>query len=381
MTMRLATFIFAALALAFMPSASRAQDNTVIGAPELQNFSLPGARTTPPRTQEPPAPVETAPEVQRAEPAPVTQAAPRFQSAPQPSRTAPAAAQVQTPAPVPVSVPPATAAPDMTFTPLPSESQAEDPGVGASFPVEPAEGAQNLSWGNMLWPALAAGIALLLGFLLFQRRRRLALAADGEALERAALPEEPPRPAPVPTPRPVPVQLREDEDALRPVMEIEFEADRMVATDRQAAVHFGLTVRNMGGSVARNVRIEARMFNASKHQDQEIRAFLASPAEIDTAPAALTLQSQHFSQFRSSVTMPRENVREIHIDGRPLFIPTVAVRIVYQWGRGRSDQAHRTYVIGIENRASADKMGPFRLDLGPRIYRSVGRRQIELARA
>ena len=39
-----------------------------------------------------------------------------------------------------------------------------------------------------------------------------------------------------------------------------------------------------------------------------------------------------------------------------------------------------SYVVGREAETPTQKMGPFRLDLGPRIYRSVGQRPSELAR-
>jgi MYXO-CTERM domain-containing protein len=246
--------------------------------------------------------------------------------------------------------------------------------------LPPAGDNEEPGFGNMMWPALAAGLALLAGLFFIQRRRRTALAGDSAVLERASLAEapEPPAPAPVPVRRPVLVKQDEDEGP-QPALELKFKPDRMVATDSQAIVHFKLEVLNSGQGPARNVRIEARMFSASAQQNQEIAAFLATPCEIEAAP--LTLVAGQGGVTEGAVMMERQNVREIRIDGRPLFIPTVVVRAVYQWGKGRSSQVHGTYLVGIENQKSPEKMGPFRLDMGPRIYRSVGGRQIELARA
>jgi hypothetical protein len=206
------------------------------------------------------------------------------------------------------------------------------------------------------------------------------VAGQAGSFERTSLADvpEPSEPAPVPVRKPLPLKEEEDE-ALRPVLEFEFKPDRMVATDKQAIVHFKLIVRNSGQGAARNVRLEARMFSASAQQSQEIAAFLAAPCEIEAAP--LTVAPGQGLATDGTVMMDRQNVREIRIDGRPLFIPTVVVRIVYQWGKGRSNQVHGTYVVGTENQKSPEKMGPFRLDMGPRIYRSVGGRQIEPARA
>jgi hypothetical protein len=78
--------------------------------------------------------------------------------------------------------------------------------------------------------------------------------------------------------------------------------------------------------------------------------------------------------------MPKEQVREITVQGRRLFIPTVAFNVVYDWGENRSGQTSTSYVVGREAEAPSERMGPFRLDLGPRLYRSVGQRQTKLAR-
>jgi hypothetical protein len=190
-----------------------------------------------------------------------------------------------------------------------------------------------------------------------------------------------PAAAAVAAPVRTPAQLRQEDEELRPALVFEFKPERMVATDAQASVHFALLVRNSGQGPARNVRIEARMFNASPQQAQEIAAFLATPAKTDEESSSILIQPQQSIGARTQVVMPKESVREIRVGGRPLFIPTVVVRAVYQWGRSRSGQAHGTYLVGVENQTSPEKMGPFRLDLGPRIYRSVGGRPIELARA
>jgi hypothetical protein len=82
----------------------------------------------------------------------------------------------------------------------------------------------------------------------------------------------------------------------------------------------------------------------------------------------------------AAVAMPNENVRELTVQGRRLFIPTVAFNIVYDWGNGKSGQTSASYVVGREAETPTEKMGAFRLDLGPRLYRSVGQRPMSLAR-
>jgi hypothetical protein len=78
--------------------------------------------------------------------------------------------------------------------------------------------------------------------------------------------------------------------------------------------------------------------------------------------------------------MPNDQVREVTIQGRRLFIPTVAFNIVYEWGNGKTGQSSSSYLVGREAETPTQKMGGFRLDLGPRLYRSVGQRPTRLAR-
>ena len=63
---------------------------------------------------------------------------------------------------------------------------------------------------------------------------------------------------------------------------------------------------------------------------------------------------------------------------RTLFIPLVAFNVLYDVGNGRTGQTAMSYVVGRETEPPRPKMGAFRLDLGPRIYRTVGQRQNEL---
>jgi hypothetical protein len=265
-------------------------------------------------------------------------------------------------APLPI---PSDAAPSDAAPPLAMPEALPQPAPALPQPV-----AEPTPWPAFYWAAPAALLVMLLGFFLFQRRRRSY--AVEETLQRSVLPDEAPPPA---APRAVPAGTVEVD--LRPWLEIDFKPEKMVATADGATVHFDLMVKNVGKSPARNVRIQARMFNPSAEQQRDIKAFFAAPVPSGDS---FNVPPQLAARFKSSVVMPRDKVRQIEIQGRPLFIPTIAVNIIYEWGDGRTGQTSKSYVIGTEQQA-AEKMGPFRLDLGPRIYRQVGGRPLDLARA
>ena len=69
--------------------------------------------------------------------------------------------------------------------------------------------------------------------------------------------------------------------------------------------------------------------------------------------------------------MPREHVRAYEIGGRQVFVPLIAFNALYNWGGGEG-QTSVGYLLGRDTKA--EKLGPFRLDLGPRIFRGVAGR-------
>jgi hypothetical protein len=54
-----------------------------------------------------------------------------------------------------------------------------------------------------------------------------------------------------------------------------------------------------------------------------------------------------------------------------VFVPLIAFNALYRWGSGEG-QTSASYLLGRDTKG--EKMGPFRIDLGPRIFRSVAGR-------
>jgi LPXTG-motif cell wall-anchored protein len=253
------------------------------------------------------------------------------------------------------------------------------------------------SWLPLVAGAAAAALLALGALLLLRRRRRSAEAAEPEfeqseaaAAEREIAeptpPITPPSPAAVASPPPrtaPPAQPAGDVVGIkvRPWIELEFRPARATTTDAEATVHFDLILHNSGTAPARDIRIEVRMFNAGPDQEREIESFYGEPIRDRTPPGLAGLPPRGEVQLSSAVALPKEHVREIEVQGRRLFIPTVAFNIVYDWGTGRIGQTSMAFVVGREAETPTAKMGAFRLDLGPRLYRTVGQRPTQLARA
>lgn len=168
--------------------------------------------------------------------------------------------------------------------------------------------------------------------------------------------------------------------AARPHLHIDFKPAAASATDAQAAVQFVLSVSNTGDAPARRVRMEARMLAMGGDHDAALTAFFAEPP-ANATPIASAIAPGISTELRSQVTMPREDVRPIRHADRVLFVPLVAFNVAYEWGDDQQGQTVMSYVVGRENRPRAAKMAPFRLDLGPRVYREVGQRVHQVRRS
>ncbi|WP_332812065.1 hypothetical protein [Sphingomonas sp.] len=210
-------------------------------------------------------------------------------------------------------------------------------------------------------------------------------APAGPASARQPVPAQPAHPAPAPPAPAAPAPAVSAGSgvvglAIRPWLNLEFIPDRAAATQTEAVVQYELLIKNVGNMVAGNIRVAARMFNAGADQDEQINAFFSQ--KIGTGPSVskvLAIPPRKGARLRSAVSMSNEEVREISVQGRRLFIPLVAINVLYEWGNRRSGQTAASYLVGREPDAPEGKMGPFRLDLGPRVYRSVGQRPNKVA--
>ena len=78
----------------------------------------------------------------------------------------------------------------------------------------------------------------------------------------------------------------------------------------------------------------------------------------------------------SRVVAPRTAIQEYELAGRKAFVPVIAFNGLYEWSGGKA-QTSAAYLVGRETKT--DKLGPLRLDLGPRAFRSLAARELPAA--
>ncbi|HEY0028821.1 MAG TPA: hypothetical protein VGC35_13220 [Allosphingosinicella sp.] len=385
-----------------------------VGPAELRNFNLPGERTTPPAPVQQPAPrVVTPPPASttRAPSRPAEQRpAPARPAAETPRAAAPTPVEDAAPAgaaPVPeVQTPAATLEPSATapvaVEPLPTTAEPQPQPAPQAAPQDAQGG-----WSPW-WLALPAVLALAV-FVALRRRRRSAeedyaeVMVEREADEPEAMPAEAPRAVAAPAPRrsaesipPAPKAAGKPALKLPPkvrvvpaapaappepvgpraVLEIEFIPARASATEDAAVVEFELVLKNVGNAPAGNIRIDTRMFNASA--TKEMADFLKGAIHETSGSPHVQIAPGGELRLQSAMAMPKQDVREIMMQGQRLFVPAVASVFAWDWGTDGRGRATMSWLVGRETENKAAKMGAFRLDLGPRIYRQIGVRPLKL---
>jgi hypothetical protein len=224
-----------------------------------------------------------------------------------------------------------------------------------------------------LLAALALGAG---GAFLFWRRNSREAYAGGPEIDSFVAPE-PKQRAPTPAASPElppskPVGIVSTR--LRPWIEIEFQPVRCIVEQDRVAFEFELSLYNSGNAPAREVLIEAGTFNASPAQDKEIDGFFQQPVAKGERIAALPpLQRVN---LRPTVVVDRSQVRVLEAGGRKVFVPLIAFTALYRWGQN-AGQTSSAYLLGRDTKGQ--KMAPFRIDLGPRIFRGLKAAPLPLA--
>ena len=393
-------YLLLAGALALAPTMALAQEAPAadsstpaadaIGPKALQNFSLNGTVTRPadqPPAAVPPAASKRQPKAQaQVAPAAVEpsgslsdnaqpQSAETATSAPAPARTAaapPAAAPQTAPSTLQQSPPSSSVTAALpTLDPASGTGSSSAPASTAASDFAPAPGTER-NFPIVPW-LLAALLLAAGGAFLFWRNQRREVFAGGPQVDAFVAPEPVPAPAPRPMPAPPPTAPKAPpapigivSTRLRPWIDIGFHPMRCVLEDERVTVEFELELFNSGSGPARAVLVEATLFNAGPAQDQQIDGFFAKP--VGEGERIAVIPPLKRVGIRTQVSAPRTQLQAYELGGREVFVPIIAFNSLYNWGGGEG-QTSVSYLLGKDTKG--EKLAPFRLDLGPRIFRGL----------
>jgi hypothetical protein len=256
------------------------------------------------------------------------------------------------------------------------------PAEAAAGAVSDADSAESsLAPGDhlLIWPWILAAIALGAGaaFLFWRNRTHRPALAGGPQIDLFSAPEPAPAPRPAPAPPPAPKAAPPAppagivSTALRPWVEVAVQPLRCVVTDEAVTIEFELDLFNSGSAPARDLHVSAVIVNAGPEQDQELASFFARPAGPGQRIEAI--QPLKHVTVTTQLVARRDQVQPLEIGGRQVFVPLIAFNALYLRGAsGGEAQTSVAYLVGRDN--NGEKLAPFRLDLGARVFRGLGAR-------
>jgi len=300
------------------------------------------------------------------EPSSAPQAPPRAR----PTRRAPVPRPTVQAAPEPREMAPSATATPVVAPGLPEPSPVTPPPV--IVPTAPPETGE--AWRGWLLPAGLGGVIALFAGWMLRRRRGGGDRVEGEA-EIASIEVEAPEgvtPPIVPVPAPAAPQFLE-----RPAPSARAWLDLAGPAVHRAGINLitatadvALVVRNEGVAPARGIRLALRLTSAQPGQDAVLDALYAEPVERPIVPP-FDLAPGEERMVRGIATLPREAIVALTAAGRPMFVPVIALNLLYDAGGGMPGQTTAAFAVGVE-RPDGGKLGPLWLDEPARMYDAIG---------
>ena len=155
------------------------------------------------------------------------------------------------------------------------------------------------------------------------------------------------------------------------------EAVRLGATLVNTTLAYRLTATNAGPDALTDIAINGDMTAAHASRSMEEQLGIAGP-ELPPIGRIEQLQPGESTVLEGEFRLPLAAVTAIRHGQAQLFVP------VARFDAWASDSAHRAvsaraaFLVGQDNATASDRLQPFRLDLGPRVWDAIGQRALEI---
>lgn len=392
MALRSASIIALPLLMAAPALAQQQQDNA---ASPVFNLPRAGQPQADPNRQGPEldvyrgAPVQPAPSPV---PVPTITPPPPIIAAPQPSREAQPPAEPQRPAARPTPQPAPGQTPPVQEN-VPEETQPSTPSPPAAAPepettapITPVQPAPEQQQETSYWPWIAAAFALLagaIGAMRLLRRKQPAADETNEAVADEKAKGSPPAapPPPVPSPRPAARPAPPPQTGSRPWIDLSMDVRSARLSLMGVTIGYELTLHNRGDRAAEDILVRSLIANADSDQQASLQQFFAGTAGLPTH-SVVSIAPGESHRLKGELRLLPDQIRPVQMEGRTLLIPVAAFDAQYRWTRDQGDagigRTGQAFIIGQEKSPPAERLSPFRTDLGPRQYRMPGSRATTL---
>lgn len=370
------SFLAASIAPLSAVPAAYAQD-VVTTPPELRDFRLdappPAPATESEKPAPSPAPQEDAPNVQRPSTPQATTSSPAAEARERAPDTQPPERDEQVPRsaepPLEIVQPPLISKPlDNAAPPAPTASQRQ-------------KDAEEIPVSSEISPTtMAAGVALLLAMIfaawLTWRRRQNARSAPVLQRNRSTRPTRPlpALPPQSPTPRPLPPAMPL---STRRTVTMNFVPTHAVVSFSSLTIEGQLQISNTDAGAADHLVLHTILISASHDQKQAIDSFFADPGQFaPVVPIAAIGPGEHISApLKLAVALNAMQTYSLH--DKTLLAPIIVTRLARLAQDGTTQEVARLVcIIGREANPPRPRMGPLRLDQGPRKFDRLGQRAL-----
>ncbi len=356
--------------------AAHAQD-VVTTPPELRDFRLDAPPPAPATESEKPAPSpasqQDGPDVQRPSTSQVTLSSPPQRPASASPITQPPERDGQAPRsaepPREIVQPPLISKPlDTAAPPAPTASQRQ-------------KDAEEIPVSSEIGPTtMAAGVALLLAMIfaawLTWRRRQNArsvpvLQRNHSTKLTRPVPALPPQ---SPTPRPLPPAMPL---STRRTVTMNFVPAHAVVSFSSLTIEGQLQISNTDAGTADHLVVHTILISASHDQKQAIDSFFADPGQFaPVVPIAAIGPGEHISApLKLAAALNAMQTYSLH--DKTLLAPIIVTRLARLAHDGTTQELARLVcMIGREANPPRPRMGPLRLDQGPRKFDRLGQRTL-----
>jgi len=244
---------------------------------------------------------------------------------------------------------------------MPNSAPAPAPAAAAA-PLHPSK----------IWIFVLLAILVLPGAVVAAWFYRRALPAEGtlpvavDDDDDWVAPAEPAAAAAPPAP---PVPAPQDQGPVaRAQIDLAFRPRRAGTNLTSAAVDYELLVHNTGAAQARNVRLSVELITAGNSHDAELKALFDKDVTRPVV-APFDLAPGEEKAVKAVAMLSKEAINVVSVKGRPMFVPMVAVNVLYAWDGG-SGQTASSHVVGIAG-GEGGRMRPFWLDQAQRMHERV----------
>ncbi|MGV3511622.1 MAG: hypothetical protein ACO1OX_06420 [Novosphingobium sp.] len=219
--------------------------------------------------------------------------------------------------------------------------------------------------GAGAWPwVIAVGLVLAgMAAWIAQRRKHSASAAPPVAFEAPVTPNAPP---PDLEEHPQPRELT------APTLLVDLAAARMSASLINATLSYRLLLT--AGSDITDLVVRGGMASAHASRPAEEQLSVAHAPQLHRLDR---LAVGEIIELAGEIRLPLAEITPIRHGSAALFVPLVRLEVTGTAG-GEPMVQRAAFVVGIEERSGGERLQPFRLDLGPRVYSRVGQRALTI---